>query len=702
MVLAAPVFAQSAAPLPDVDVDSTSEGSLWSEAVQRATIEDRQASTSDAADILRDLPGVGAQGAGGFSSLPMLDGLGNDDVAVTVDGVPIDMACPNFMNPPLSYVDPQTLGAVSVLAGVTPVSMGGDDIGGAISATSAPVLFAHPGGTLLTGEASSFYRSNGGAGGGALSANWANDRWSIAYAGSIAHAADYDGGGGAGEVRSTGYEKTDQSLAAATRTAIGLFELKGGYQHSPYEGFPNQWMDLTGERSSYVNGHYRGAFSWGGIDLTGYERATDQAMNFLADKGGDADGGMPMSIRMRTAGYVVKSDVALSRRDTLRIGSEYHHEALDDFWPPVAGSMMYGPDTFVSVDHARRDRLGTFAEWEARWTGRLTTLAGVRNDQVRMDTGDVQSYSGDTMDMEDMSMDDAAAAQAFNAVGHRRHDDNWGTAELLRYTPSAHVDLQVGYARKTESPNIFERYAWARSAMSSQMIGWYGDGNAYVGNLALKPERADTVSAAIQLAGGAGDGWRIRAAPFYTRVHGYIDARQIDDLPDGMGMPSGFVQLQFVNEPARLDGVDLSGEAPLISGGSIGSVLARAVMSYVRGTNLADGSGLYHQMPPDARLSLEHARDGWQDAIELELVGRKDRVDPARDEPETGGYALLNLRAGYTWHALTLRASIENAANRDYALPLGGMSLGDYDATGVLRPVPGRGRSFDVGLSMKL
>lgn len=700
--LTAPALAQSATMLPDVGIESAPaqqdllSNPLSTETATRADFSKAQSSSSDVAGILRRLPGLSAQGAGGFSSLPMIRGLGNDNVAVTVDGVPIAMACPNFMNPPLSYADPQTLDAVSVITGVTPVSMGGDNIGGAIAATSAVPRFAKPGETLLSGEASFFYRSNGDGLGGALTSTWANDVWSATYSGSMTRADNYKGGDGAGTVRSTEFKKTDQALAVATRTAIGLFEIKGGYQSSPYEGFPNQYMDMTDNQSWYLNGHYAGAFSWGSVDLTGYYRDTDHEMNFLADKGGDADGGMPMNTNVNTAGYVAKVDMALNARDTLRVGSEYHDERLNDFWPPVAGSMMMGPDTFVNINHAHRNRLGTFAELQSRWTDQLTTLVGIRNDQVWMNTGDVQPYSTNMMNMAD-----AMAARAFNAADHGRHDDNWGATALLRYAPSANVDLEIGYARKAQSPNIYQRYTWGRGAMASQMIGWYGDGNGYVGNLDLKPQRADTVSAAVAFKGDDKDGWRIKAAPFYTRVHDYIDARKIADLTNMMGMPSGFVQLQFVNEEARFHGLDLSGETPLLRDGAIGSLRAKAAMSYVRGTNLTDDGGLYHQMPLNGTVTLEHQLGGWQNQIELELVKRKDRIDATRNEPETSGYALLNVRTGYTWSAFTLSLSVENITDRDYALPLGGMSIGDYGATGDLRPVPGRGRSVDIGLSAK-
>ena len=69
--------------------------------------------------------------------------------------------------------------------------------------------------------------------------------------------------------------------------------------------------------------------------------------------------------------------------------------------------------------------------------------------------------------------------------------------------------LELGYAHKTRSPNIYERYSWGRGSMASRMIGWYGDGNGYVGNPDLKPERADTVSAALALGGGS-QGWSLR------------------------------------------------------------------------------------------------------------------------------------------------------------------------------------------------
>jgi len=575
--------------------------------------------------------------------------------------------------------------------------MGGDSIGGMISVDGPAPRFATGSGTLLTGEASTFFRSNGDGFGGAVTLTAASEHLSATYTGSFTQSDQYSGGGNRGLVRSTEYKKTDHALALAWQGNAGLFELKGGYHFSPYEGFPNQYMDMTSNKSWFLNGHYQGVFDWGTVDLRAHYRDTDHAMNFLEDKGGSAGGGMPMNTEVHTYGGTLKMDLPLSARDTLRIGGDYHHQWLDDYWPPVAGSMMMGPNTYINVNGATRERIAGFVEWEARWSDRLSTTAGVRYDRVRMNSGDVAPYSWTGM----MNMADAMAAMAFNMADHKRSDNNWSASFLASYAAGDLVTLELGYAHKARSPNIYERYTWGRGSMASRMIGWYGDGNGYVGNLDLKPERADTVSAAIELHGDGADGWFLRLAPYYTHVNDYIDAVKLQDLTDMMGMPSGFVQLRFANAKAEFYGIDLSGALPLWRGRDGDGTRLTGALSYVRGRNLADGGSLYHQMPLNATLGITHRQDGVEAGLDIDYVAEKNRVDATRNEPKTDSYALVNLRTAYNWSVFRVSLDVENLFDTGYDLPLGGMSLGDYDASGVLRPVPGRGRSFNIGLSAR-
>ncbi len=642
--------------------------------------------TPDTGALITAIPGVAANTGGGVSSMPSVRGLSEQRIRIVVDNVPIDAACPNDMNAPLSYTDPQTIASIAVVPGVSPVSMGGDTIAGVISVETAPPRFAIDGNLLLTGEASAFYRSNGDGVSTALTLTAAGKHVSATYSGSYTAAGRYSGGGDLGVVRSTEYAKTDHQLALAAQTTAGLFELKGGYHHAPYEGFPNQYMDMTGNRSWFVNGRYKGLFDWGKLDLPGSYRQTRHEMNFLADK---LPGDMPMNTDVDTFTAAVKIELPLSKTASLRAGADYHNEWLNDWWPPVAGSMMMGPNTFVNVNAAHRDRLGAFGEWEQHWTPSFSTLAGVRYDRVAMNTGLVAPY-GTSM----MQMADAKAAGAFNAADRHRVDDNWSGTLLASWQAGKAVAIELGYAHKVRSPNIYERYSWGRGAMASRMIGWYGDGNGYVGNLDLKPERADTLSAALRL--GHEGGATLKLSPYYTHVNGYIDAGFLQALTNAMGMPTGFVQLRFANEEAGFHGLDASASLPLAKGTSL---TARA--SWLRGRNLSFHQPVYHQMPFNAAVGIGHAAGPFEAGAEVLFVARKDRVDPVRNEPVTSGYTLVNLRAAYALAGWKLSVSADNLFDDVYFEPLGGVSLGDYKATGALRPVPGRGRSVNVGLSTK-
>ena len=678
----------------DVDTEEASEAaaSLSGAAIERDSLKRKQAQTSDTAELLADLPGVSANSGGGFSSMPAIRGLSEQRLTVLVDGFAIDAACPNDMNSPLSYTDPQSIASIQVLTGVAPVSSGGDNIGGVISVENTPPQFATGDETLVTGEMSAFYRSNGDGFGGAVKLTVASSKLSATYTGSYTQSDQYDGGGSDGKVRSTEYAKTDHALALAYQGGAGLFQLKGGIHYSPYEGFPNQYMDMVDNKSWFLNGSYEGYYDWGDLELAAAYRDTDHKMNFLEDK---LPGDMPMNTEVHSFDASAKVSLPVSMKDTVRLGAEFHHQWLDDYWPPVAGSMMMGPDTFVNINEGTRDRIGVYGEWERQWTDSLSTIAGIRYDRVEMDTGQVQPY-GTSM----MQAADVAAAAAFNAADHKRVDNNWSGSLLLSYRLSGDAALELGYAHKARSPNLYERYTWGRGSMASRMIGWYGDGNGYVGNLDLKPERADTVSAALAL-GGETQGWNLRIAPYYTHVDDYIDAEFVQALTNMMGMPTGFVQLQFANQEAEFYGVDISGSAWLTRGENGNGTSLTASLSWLEANNLTDDGPVYRQMPFNAKLGLAHREGALELSGEVEWVAAKTRVDATRNEPTTSDYALVNLGAAYTVKGIRFSVEAQNLFDTAYALPLGGMSLGDYKAGDPLRVVPGRGRSINVGLSTR-
>ena len=690
-----------------------------------------RARSSDTASLLRDVPGLTLRAAGGASGLPAIHGLADDRLRTLVDGVDLVSSCANHMNPPLSYLPAPAVARVQVFAGITPVSVGGDSIGGTIVLESPAPVFAEPGaGLRFSGETRGYYRSNGDAHGAHLSGTLASEQLSLRYDAAMAQADDYEAGGnfkpagpaaaGRGflagdEVGSSYYETTDQAFVLAWRQGNHLLDFTYRYQFIPEQGYPNQRMDMTSNQRDLFKLHYQGGYAWGTLESRVYYEHTRHGMNFGDDKQffyGDAPG-MPMETNGRTLGWVIAADVLLTPRDILRLGFELQRYRLDDRWPASGsdrrGVGMMSPGTFLNIEDGERDRYDGYVEWEAAWTSRWSTLLGLRYGAVRMDTGEVHGYS----DHDGMGMHHyRTESMSFNARERERSDDNVDLTALARYAPSPTQRYEFGYARKNRSPNLYERYAWSTSAMSMVMVNTAGDGNGYVGNLDLEPETAHTLSLSADWHAAAEDGWRLRVTPYVTYVEDYIDARRCRSInmmscgPANRTARDRFVFLQYVNEDARLAGIDVSGSLPLLDHARLGGLRLDALLGYVDGENTDTDDGLYNLMPLNLRLDLVHRLGGWQGTLEGELVDAKDDVSAVRNEITTPGYGLLHLRASYVWRRLRLDAGVENLLDKRYALPLGGAYIGQGQtmaANGVPYgiAVPGMGRSIYSGVSLR-
>ena len=699
---------------------------VGSSSVDADSLQAGRSASSDSSSLLRNLPGFSVQGAGGVSGLPSLHGMTDDRLRIQIDGMDLVSACGNHMNPPLSYIDPTRVGSVRVFAGAVPVSVGGDSIGATIQVEAAAPEFAAPGqGTLLKGEAGTFYRSNGKGVGANLSATYATEQMSLRYDGAMAQsdnyksAKDFKAAGPAAsdkpnqwlagnEVGSTSYKTRNHALGFALRgNADGnahLVELKLGLQDIPYQNYPNQRMDMTRNDSHQINLRYQGQYAWGQLQARAYHEKTRHAMNFGEDKQfwygpkGDVPG-MPMDTEGKTTGVSVKADLILSARDTLRVGAEMQKYSLDDWWLPSGGGMA--PNTFNNINNGQRDRFDAFAEWEARWSPQWLSQIGLRSANVRSNSATVQGYNA--------SYD--ADANAFNARDRRRTDHNWDLAALARFTPNANATYEFGIAHKMRSPNLYERYTWSTGGMAMRMINLTGDGNGYVGNPDLKPEQATTLSATADWHDATGEKWGVRVTPYTTHVRNYVDALRCGPATGmsactaaNLTATDAFVYLRFANQSVRLYGIDMTGFAELGRSPRWGQFVLSGGINYVRGKNTDTGDNLINMMPLNARLALTHRQGGWSGTAEWVGVAGKDKVSRERNEMTTAGYGLMNLRASYAWKQVRLHFGIDNLFDRYYELPLGGAYMGQgqtMSGTGVpwgVR-VPGRGRSFNVGLT---
>jgi iron complex outermembrane receptor protein len=667
-------------------------------------------------DILKQLPGFAALRGGGASGLPVLDGFAASDIVQTVDGIRTPTACANGMNPPLSYVSPNQIGQIHVYPTVAPVSVGGNAMGGAIAVESPKALFASGQNPVVGGRVGSFYQSNGNIHGGSAAIYAATRTTYVRYDGAVSAGSDYRAaaqfkpaipGIPGNIVGSTQYLSSNQSLQLAHKSGANFLDLHLNYQYIPYQAFPNARMDMTKNESVGINLHFTHDYGWGKWSIRAYQEHILHRMNFLADKMIGASMDMPMQTNAVHNGLRSELRLNLDPEDTLEVGAGYDHEDLDDRWPPARNltsmpmaMQSMGPLTFVNLNHARQDDYHVYAQWHRDWSAHWSSLVGLRGDFVEQGTGPVQGYNAMMYGNPDLA---TSQPGVFNAA-HRRELFALGSLSFVTdYRPNAQWELELGLSRRSQAPGLYERYAWSSQAMAMLMNGWFGDGNGYIGNLALQPQTANTASLSLQWQ-STDKGWELRIQPHYSYIEHYIGVQRCPVTLGGACTPanltatSGFVYLQFQNQRAALYGVDFRARMPVLHHSTAGDWDLETAGSYTRGDNLALHTPLYEIAPPTLRLALVQHWGAFTNRMEETLVAAQNRVDPTRNEPRTGAYALLDLATEYgrgPWQA-SLR--LQNLLNRLYFDPLGSTYLGQRPFMAGT-PVPGPGRSVQLAVS---
>jgi len=680
-----------------------------------------QVRSNDTAALFQDVPGVSLNTGGGVSSLPSVHGLADDRVKVLVNGMNLSSACANHMNPALSYVAPAAVGKATVMAGITPVSQGGDSLGGTISVEAPTPEFAEGDkGSLHSAKLGSYYRSVNENVGVNASSSYAEENWRLDYTGSWAQASNYYRGNDGPKVLPTRFMTTNHTFKASTKLERGIVSMDVAGQHLPYQGFPNQRMDMVRNDAVIGGLNFENEYDWGKLDGKVYFHQTWHTMDMLPERGG---GNMLMKSDGSDLGYRLRGHVNLIEHHTLHIGNEFFRETLDDWWP--GGTTR--PLDYISINNGERFRMGTFAEWQADWDDRWTSLLGLRNDTVWMDTGIVHGFSDTIINN--------FWADPFNAADRARTDVNFDVTALASYATDEYSRYELGFARKMRAPNLYERYAW-NGGTDKSMIGWFGDGNGYQGNLDLKSETAYNFSFSANWHDPAEKIWNLSISPYYTHIVDYVWGR-----PDSIAR-TGFRGMYFVNIPqADLYGVDAAGRYLFLPESSVGSLALKASLAYVRGVGEDGGRGrpcpyaaiggavicsaegwplaglqapdkvnLYHMMPLHGTIALEHEIETewgkFSNYFGVDLVSRKTAVAKPYGEPETPGYVLFNVRTSYQYKKLTLGLGVDNLLDKDYFHPLGGVYIqgtvppNTYSPSR-LPPVPAMGRSVFVSFNLE-
>jgi iron complex outermembrane receptor protein len=679
--------------------------------------------SNNSGSLLDYFSGVNSANNGGASSMPVIRGLADDRIKIKVDGIDLISACANHMNSPLSSIDSSNIEQIKVFAGLTPVSMGGDSIGGSVVINSAQPEFAKIGQRIINNKFSTFYRSNNQASGVNIKSSIASDKLSFNYNGSYIDAENFkaakhfksSGLAATGrefisgkEVGSSAFKDGNHMLTLGVREDSQLFNIKIGYQNTPDQGFANQRMDSTKNEIIKINMAYQNNYDWGKLEARFFNEKTQHSHNFGQDKQFAYSMnvlGMPMNAKGNNLGFTIKADILASQKDLITIGSEFQRYRLDDWWTS-SGTGPMSPNTFQNINNGERDRFDVYAEWLKSWTPKLNFSVGIRYGQVRSNSGIVHGYN-DNNTTGSTTHNQANNSTAFNNSNRSKNDHNIDLSVLGEYIVNQEKSYEIGYAIKTRSPNLYERYTWSTWMMAANMNNTYGDGNGYVGNVNLKPETSHTFSVSSDWHDKYKKNWSFKATPYLTYVADYIDAVACSKVGKScMSRSDGFSTLSLDNQAAKIYGFDLDSQQSLSKIKGYGSLILKGSFSYSRGENTDANDNLYRVMPANVKLAIEQKYNQWTNRVEARLVSNKTKLSKIRNETRSPGYGLVNIFSTYEHKEAQLSFGITNLFNKYYIDPLGGSYVGQGATmmTGISnnQGIPGMGRSFNFGLTIDL
>ena len=691
----------SPAPAPKAKTDSASQrlGAVTITATRRATdvqqvpaavsVLDaqmiRERTPNNAADLLRELPGMDVVGTGPNQVRPSIRGQRGQRILLMQDGLRLNNSRrqQDFGELP-ALVDVGQIERVEIVRGPSSVLYGSDAIGGVINLiTRAP---RPTGRNTVSGQAGYRYT---GAGeqhrtDGAVTATYG--RFAFTASGAVRQAQNYRAPAGSFggvrladdvELQDSGVRDQTLNLYAGWRgtNGHGLWLRQEAYQAED-AGFGFVEPRVLGDTSSRIQirypwqavnkttaGYNSGALGWAladKLDVTAYTQRNARDFSTFVDVYVPMGPGRTGVINSRSFNYTDVQTVGFRAEATKvlsRVAFTYGADLFrdnttnsDSSWTRMAG---FGPPSTTSrttaqLPNATMRNLGVFLQGDWRLADRLSVITGARFHDVHAET---RATRGITAPL--LASNNSTTVYAFNAI----------------YRLTDQLNVVGTFGRGFRAPNLIERYFNGPST----------DGTAIqIASPDLKPETSKNVDLGLKWRSG-----RVGVEAFYFR----------NDVRDGIVQrPTGRTigrQAEYQNvNIARLlnEGTEISADVLLGQGFSLGANHTKLdsrdpdrpavpiADTFSSKTNLSLG-----YRPTSGRFWAEGAvRRNW-----------RQRDIPLGTSPigaELPAFTVVNLRGGVRLFELggqpqMLSISVNNLTNALYA---------EAANSGFFRPEPAR------------
>ena len=665
----------------------------------------RVGSTVDTAKLMNQVPGGAANNNGPLTGQIQYRGMFGPRINVRVDGMLIHGGGPNWMAPPLHHIPAGLMEELVVEQGIPSISTGGG-IGGAATALWKRPDYSLDNDWEFGGDMEYALGSADGStsASGVFGVSNANHR--LYLVGSQDEGDDYETP--AGTVTATQYERSVYGFGYGFQNDVHELDINIHKIATEDTGTPSLPMDIDWFETETWNISYRTEISGFGIEARLY--------------GSEIDHGMSNSLLRQTPDFSslpLPPFVGDDQRNVLTDSDENGFKLTLD-WELGGGTAIVGIEgkdathnaTVYDADFAPFfvnnfnntdvESLSYFAEWSANVSDRLYLEAGIRGEQVDMNTGAVDAFPARLVDMNPamwgMGTPPRAVwmlREAFNAANRATDDNNLDWLLKTRYQATETLVVELGFAQKTRSPLYQERYLWIPLEANDGI----GDGNNYVGNINLQPEEAQQVE--------IGFDWDLGDFYFSPRFY----RRDVDDYIQGVpathmavigvsananGDPT---PLMFANTDAEFNGFDMTAGFRINDNWRF-----EAIASRVEGEREDIVDNIYRVAPDSARLALYYETNDLSLKLEQVRVSSQDRLsatntsDPANPNNSftaTPGYNLSNVYLNWLVNSsLTASFGAENLFDKQYVDHLTGFNRVINSVVPQGSRLYGQGRNF--------
>ncbi len=580
---------------------------------------------------LESNPAVSFSRLGGRGLDPVIRGQGQERVDVLLDGMRVEGACPNRMDPPTSRLS-SALPQVLEVRTSNRTLRWGPIAGGQVVATTAAPEFAD--GNRTTGHLTLGGSDNGDGklvnGSAAVGDRDNYLRLSAGYE----EADDYEDGDG-NEVRSA-FENTEGRLDSAWTAGNGLY-VKGMVSRQEERDVKYaSGMDAPKTDTDMVRLEVGAPVANGGWNFMTWQADVDHVMDNFSLREPPVMMGMPMKMQTlsetRTRGARLTLDQTINYTKDIAVGVDVESNTWDATM--YNGMNLTNVGSFLWPD-VERDRVGVFFEAFHRIRSDMRLGAGIRYDRIEMDA----NRADETFIMKPgaMPMSPASIYQdVYGVTDTSVIDDNVSGFMTGEWRVSPINTLELTASHSVRSPGVNERYV-AR-------------GTSWVGNPGLETEKHHKLELSLA---GQSDGWHWRPAIWVDEVDDFV--LRYEPAPD---------VIRYKNVDARLLGVE--GEL----GWSNGTWSATGRLASVRGTNNDTDQALPRIPPVQYIQTLGWHHMGHSIEAQWMLARRQDRIDEASGlDPSTSpGYGVFNLNGSHPlMDYLTLSWAVDNVFDKTWA-----------------------------------